>query len=312
MTSKWHKDNLDSTVNGIGQDNWIKYHFNGNPTRFKNSDNFEVTFTKKATATPSFSKACELVAEELYELNKHQTIFVPMSGGCDSETVADTFKKMNIPFVPLIHEVWSLGLQLTYADSWWAYRWCKKNNIEPVVRHTTTLELFADVKPLIDKIKGRKLYPAQNIVLSEYARQHGGIVINGQAFPEYYPDYTLEYLIDIVDDKGFYNDDGTKKSGWLLHEDDFYVDMYNPGYHTYNFLSWSPEIVLAYIKERDMTINSEENKFKIMNKDPRPKIGAPDAVWHILKEYQHRLKKKFGSSELSFIGTHEEMFNLLT
>ena len=57
MTSKWHKDNLDSTVNGIGQDNWIKYHFNGNPTRFKNSDNFEVTFTKKATSTPSFLKA---------------------------------------------------------------------------------------------------------------------------------------------------------------------------------------------------------------------------------------------------------------
>jgi hypothetical protein len=310
MTSKWNKFNLD--VNGIGQDNWIKYHFNGNRTRVNPKDNFEVTFTKKATSTPTFNAACKLVAEELYELNRHQTIFVPMSGGCDSETVADTFMQLKIPFTPIIHEVWSLGLQLTYADSWWAYRWCKKHNITPVVKHTTTLEMFADVKPLIDKIKGRKLYPAQNIILSEFAVQHGGIVINGQAFPEYYPDYTLEYLIDIINDSGFFNEDGTKKSGWLLHEDDFYVDMYNPGYHTYNFLSWSPEIVLAYIKERDMSLNSEENKFKIMKKDPRPKIGAPDAVWHLLKEYQHILKKKYGTSELSFIGTHEEMFNILT
>jgi hypothetical protein len=35
-------------------------------------------------------------------------------------------------------------------------------------------------------------------------------------------------------------------------------------------------------------------------------------VWHLLKEYQHKLKKQYGTSELSFIGTHEEMFNILT
>lgn len=302
---------MDTELNGIGKDKWIKYHFNGNSTRVNPKDNFAVKFTKKSTASLPFDKACELVAEELYEINKGKKIFVPMSGGCDSETVARTLKKMKIEFTPIIHEIWGTGFPLTYTDSWWAFRWCKENSIEPIVKNITTLELFAEVKPYIDKIKGRKLYPAQNISLSEYARRHDGIVINGQAFPEYFPDHTLDYLIDIVRDKGFYLPDGSLRSGWLLHEDDFYVDMYNPGYHTYNFLSWTPEIVLSYVKARDMTLSSEENKFKIMHCLPRPKIGAPDAVWYLLREYQNKIKRKYGTSELSFIGTHEEMIGIL-
>lgn len=302
---------MESTLNGIGQNKWIKYHFGGKVTRENPKSNFQVKFTKKATARPTFSQACIHVAEELYELNKGKNIFVPMSGGCDSETVANTLHKLKIKFTPIIHEIWGLGFPLTYTDSWWAYRWCKENNIEPIVRKTTTLELFADIKPIIDKIKGRKLYPAQNVILAQYAKEHDGIVINGQAFPEYFPDHTLDYLIDVIQDKGFYLPDGSLRSGWLLHEDDFYIDMCDPGYHPYNFLSWNPEIVLAYVKERDMSINSEENKFKIMNCLPRPKIGAPDAVWYLLREYQNLIKRKYGNSEMSFIGTHEEMIGIL-
>jgi hypothetical protein len=298
-------------VTGIGKDQWLLYHFNGNPTRLHDKDNFEVTLAKKASSRISFESACKQVAEELYEINKHRKIFIPMSGGCDSETVANSFYKLKIPFTPIIHDIWSFGMQITYPDTWWAQRWCNERNINPIVKNTSILELFSNIKPLIDQVKGRKLYPAHNILLSEYARLHDGVVINGQAFPEYYPDYTLDYLLTAIKDKGFYDQKGNIKSGWLLHEDDFYIDMYNPGQHTYNFLSWTPDIVRSYVTERDMNLNSEENKFKIMKCSPRPKIGAPDAVWPIIREYQYDLKLKYGTSELSFLGTHEDIINFL-
>jgi len=228
-----------------------------------------------------------------------------------SETVANSFYKLKIPFTPIIHELWYMGLQTSYADTWWATRWCAERKIKPVYKNNSVMELFAENKPYIDKIKGRKLYPVQNVTLAEYAKEHDGIVINGQAFMEYYPEKTLDYLKDLFEDTSFFNADGTVKTGWMLHEDDFYIDMYDPGYHTYNFLSWTPEIALAYIAERDMTKNSEDNKFKIMGCNPRPKLAAPDFVWTFLAEYQRKLKRKYGTSEVAWLGTHEEMLEML-
>ena len=40
---------MDTELNGIGKDKWIKYHFNGNTTRVNPKDNFAVKFTKKST-----------------------------------------------------------------------------------------------------------------------------------------------------------------------------------------------------------------------------------------------------------------------
>lgn len=292
---------------GLGKDQWLRYHFNSSDSREDNSANIRAEFTKKARGLVPFNKICKEVAEEIYELNKDKKLFVSMSGGCDSELVARSFYDLGIKFTPIIHELWFMGLQISYADTWWAHRWLAERNIKPIVRNITVSELFADMKPYADKLKARKLYSVQNVLLAEYAKRKDGVLINGQAFPEYYPDHTLEYLKDIIHDTQF----NTNSTGWLVHEDDFYIDMNDPGYHPYNFLSWNPEIVASYIAARDMNLNSEENKFKIMNCLPRPKQAVSDAVWPILNEYQRKLKRKYGSSELTFFGTHEEVLNQL-
>jgi hypothetical protein len=297
---------------GIGKDQWLRYHFNGANTRENNKDNFAVSIS--ATTSPTqildFKTACLRVAEEIESTLNGKKLYVAMSGGCDSETVAKTFHTLKIAFTPIIHETYYLGLEAYYADTWWAKRWCKSVGIEPVIRKTTFPEMFADNKPIADKIKGRKLYPMQNVVLAEYAKHHDGVLVNGQAFIEYYPDLTLDYLKDIVHDPAFF-ENGELRSGWLLHEDDFYIDMNDPGYHPYNFLSWNREIALSYISSRDMNLNSEENKFKIMKCLPRPKLGVPEVAWVFLKEYQDRLKREYGSSEVCFLGTHQEMLEKL-
>jgi hypothetical protein len=297
-------------MKGIGKDNWLKYHFEGSPTREDNVSNFSMSFDTRPTLFIEFKKVCSLVAEEIYELNKNKKIFIAMSGGCDSEIVANSFYNLGIPFTPIIHEFYYLGLESTYADTWWAKKWCKERNITPIIRQITYPELFSEIKPIAEKIKARKIFSIQNVVLANYVKEQGGILINGQAFLEYYPEPTLEYLKDIIHDPRFYKE-GSLQSGWLLHEDDLYVELNDPGYHPYNFLSWNREIVLSYIKSRDMSLNSEENKFIIMGCSPRPKLAAPEVAWVFLREYQDKLKRKYGSSEVFFFGTHTEIIKKL-
>jgi hypothetical protein len=298
-------------MKGIGKDSWLKYHFNGKDTREDHKSDFSLSFDRKPAPFVEFKKACSLVAEEIYELHKTKKLFVAMSGGCDSETVANSFYNLGIPFTPIIHEFFYVGLETTYSDTWWAKRWCKERNIEPVIRKLTYPELFAEIRPIADKIKARKLFSIQNAVLADYVKSQGGVLINGQAFLEYYPEPTLEYLKDIVHDPRFYKD-SILQSGWLIHEDDLYIELNDPGYHPYNFLSWNREIVLSYIKSRNMTLNSEENKFIIMGCSPRPKLAAPEVAWVFLREYQDKLKRIYGNSEIFFLGTHKEMLDSLT
>jgi hypothetical protein len=299
-------------MQGIGKNKWLRYHFNGNPTRQNDADNFEATFLPSDVPTQilDFKTACIRVAEDIASTLNGRKLYVAMSGGCDSETVAKTFHSLKIPFTPIIHETYYLGLEAYYADTWWAKRWCQTAGIEPIIKKSTFPEMFADNKPIADRIKGRKLYPMQNVVLAEYAKQHDGVLVNGQGFLEYYPDLTLDYLKDIVHDPGFF-EDNKLRSGWLIHEDDFYIDMNDPGYHPYNFLSWNREIALSYVSSRNMSISSEENKFKIMKCLPRPKLGVPEVAWVFLKEYQDRLKRQYGSSEVCFLGTHQELLERL-
>lgn len=299
-------------MQGIGKDGWLRYHFNNSNTRNNNKDNLAVKILPPSSPTQiiDFKTACLNVAEDIETKLNGRKLFVAMSGGCDSETVAKTFYELKIPFTPLIHETYYLGLEAYYADTWWAKRWCKSVGLEPVIKKSTFPEMFAENKPIADRIKARKLYPIQNAVLADYVKQQGGMLVNGQAFIEYYPDLTLDYLKDIVHDPSFY-ENGKLRSGWLLHEDDFYIDMNDPGYHSYNFLSWNREIARAYIASRNMSLNSEENKFNIMKCLPRPKLGVPEVAWVFLKEYQDKLKRQYGTSEVCFLGTHEELLEKL-
>jgi len=291
----------------LGKNGWLGYNFDGESYRKYDISDLSITLNNSACSFVIFDRACRNVAQELFELYKHQRIYVAMSGGCDSETVADSFYREKIPFTPIINEFYYAGLETSYADTWWANRWCKERNIVPYINKINLRDFKDIVLPIAEKIKARKLFSIQNILLADIAKANDGVLINGQAFIEYYPEPTLDYLKDILHDPAFKNN----KSGWLLHEDDFYIDMHDPGYHPYNFLSWTPEIALSYIKCRDMQSNSEDNKFKIMKCDPRPKLAAPEIVWTFLGDAQKELKNKYGTSEVFFLGEHEQIINKL-
>jgi hypothetical protein len=304
-----------SSVNrlpGIGKDQWINYHYNGNFKRTSAKDNVEVSLQSSTTFSMSFSQACELAANQIYDFADGRPIYVAMSGGCDSETVADSFAKLKIPIIPVITDVHYFSFHANYADTWWAKMWCKQNNIQPVIKNFTTTDLIVNAYHLAEELNARHLYPLLYVNLAREVKKLGGVFVSGQGFFEYFPDHNLTYLHNLFKDTAIYNDEKELKQGWMLHECDTYIDIDDPGYHPYNFLSWNPEIVLAYINSHNPKLSTEENKFKIMNRQPRPKMQGPDIVVNQMLEHQMKLRKERGTSECGWIGTSDEIIKMLS
>ena len=133
------------------RDNWIDISWDGLPKR-KQKENLRVIFNQKADKIIPFDQACDQTAQEIY--NKHKNLYVALSGGCDSENVANTFYRNKIPFIPPILVYDNVEDQEQVKESSYAIEWCKKNKIEPCIVHSQNFigsieerASFLDIRP---------------------------------------------------------------------------------------------------------------------------------------------------------------------
>lgn len=298
-------------LDGIGKNQWIKMRFNRNYQEpFLDSDMDAYLVPYKASAVDSIVKVSDAVAKDI--ANSYDNLYVAMSGGIDSEWVAKTFKRNGIPFTPIIYE----AEDLMSADTWWAHKWCADNGYTPIVLKEY---VFRFVRGIIDLSRDRCLRtPGGPYMMSRvvrYVNDQNGHLVTGAGFPEFFPDPNLSYMNGRFLDNKLMNSDGTiKNTGWLLHEADFTLTKLLEG-HPWNFLSWTPDIVLSYATQREQG-TSEFNKATIFDCLPRPKaIGIPDAFWkgkNPFVEKWLRIKNRVGTSEVDFIGTTDQLIAILT
>ncbi len=315
----------------IGKNGWITCRLNrsyDNP--FPDSDMDVILEPYELANVVPWDVACDNVAKDIYKQYKNKKIYLAMSGGIDGENVAKAFLRNNIPFTPIIFKVASLH----DLDTWWAERWCKENNITPYIYDTVPLREFA-----VKMVQINQRYctrTASGPALMEYCRDYvesqGGVLVTGAGFPEHFPDENLEYLrngakIMTYTERGDYierpdtfydcklvKEDRTNlNEGFLFHEPDIINGFILQG-HPWNFLSWTPEIVLSYICARDYSLTSADDKARIMNCAHRPKVaGLHEYVyqtWPILQRWLY-IRKGIGNSETDFLGTVPELKKLL-
>jgi len=312
----------------IGKKGWIHCSLNrGYDNPFPESD-MDVTLEpyEFADVVP-WDVACANVAQDIY--SKHKKLFVAMSGGIDGECVAKTFHRLGIPFTPIIFKIGTLH----DLDTWWAERWCKENNVTPYILNHIQLKHYA-----IRTVQINQQYctrtasgPALLDYCKKYAESQGGVLVTGGGFPEYFPDENLDYMRNgqrkpDYDDKGNYgdytpwydhkmvNEDREPiNQGFLFHEPDIVNGFVLDG-HPWNFLSWTPEIVLSYICARDYTLTSADDKARIMGCAPRPKVaGLFEYVyqtWPILQRWGY-VRRGIGNSECDFLGSIKDLKKLL-
>jgi hypothetical protein len=142
-------------------------------------------------------------------------LYIPLSGGMDSEFVFESLKHL-YP-TPIIVDTPGNKLESAYA-----YHYCNKNNLKPVVIEKTETEMlqiyYSDI---FTKLNGCGINSVAALIAGRYAEDCGGVAVIG------------EHGYDGVSEWDFYNDA-------LIHED-----------NSIYFFMWTPELVQAMRNEYD-------------------------------------------------------------
>jgi asparagine synthetase B (glutamine-hydrolysing) len=298
------------SLSGYGKDNWIKYKWNRSYENPYPSNDFECFLRPKgANKIVPMDVATSNAVADIHETH-NKKIYLAMSGGIDSEYVADILIKQRIKFTPIVV---TLNKENS-LDTWWAFRWCKQNNVEP---HIINIDESQYIDNLIAHSKKYcSIMTAGSVTVKfvlDYVNDRDGILLTGMGFNELYiPDpimYEEEYDDTLKDSEG------NTKHGYLQSEADLVKLLIADGKHPMTVLNWNPEVTLSYIAARDPGMTTEENRFKIFNCSPRPKIALPmDRRIIDSEKYKNftRLIRHVGTTKSYYLGTTEKLIDLLS
>ena len=305
-------DNRSITGHICSKDNWISYRWNRSSNNPYPEHDFEIFLNPREPAKiVSMETAARNAIEDIGQTYNGKKIFVAMSGGIDSEYVAATLFDMNIEFVPIIIEI----EKHNQIDAWWAHKWCRDNNIEPLIVQMSVLQYLSSTVEYSKKFYSKKTQGAGQMALCyDIVQKNNGVLIAGCGFHELYiPDPIMP---DEAKDPTLQN-----KIGYLFNETDISKQRAAPDMPV-SFFNWSPEITLSYIAHRDPNLTTEENRFKIFKLNPRPKIGLPNFNYNTLKNLSNPIITRYGqlvalyphlgTSDSYYLGTTEDLIKTLT
>ncbi len=165
-------------------------------------------------------------------------LYIPLSGGMDSEFVFDCLKHLDP--IPIIVDTPANKLESAYA-----FHYCRKHSLMPVVIEQSESDLLrVYIEDIFTKINGIGASSVALLLAARYAENNNGIAVIG------------EHAYDGVSEWDFYND-------VLIHE-------HNSAY----FFMWIPELIQAMRNEYILnSVNDhQEFKYKLYNISYRPKI----------------------------------------
>lgn len=282
------------------KDSWIDINWDGLPQR-QGSENLSVTFNKKAKELLPFATACDRVAQEIY--SQHKNLYLAMSGGSDSENIANVFLRNNIPFTPIMLTYNETGYNDQKLEMWWAQQWCKKNQVTPLVIDVENYANSPQEKQYTGIVKPRLGF---GIVthgrILDTVNQLGGQLMTGFQL-EYYPDHEqMEYLRPVLGDY----------EGFVMEEADNYIESIAPNQHPWAFHYWSPEIMASFVNEWDNSLTMQENKAKIYNTAHRPKFTYHLDVFNpAVQKVRTECKKHWGTRDCALLGSRESLLSQL-
>jgi hypothetical protein len=216
-----------------------------NHVRFKRLKSFSVSFGRCSRQPFDWRTECLIAAREIQEVAGKRPIAIPMSGGLDSELVAECFRLARIPF-----EAFSLEFpkNKNRHDIQWAIDYCKKYSIRHHMYPFDPMEFYqsGELEAMIKIYKGHwpLLFPTMRLA-SELDRR-GYFSVLG-CFDTFLtgdkPDWTLPFYAPE----------------FVLFE---YFKK-NKIHGTPAFFIWSPEQLYAYITSLPMQKQMEEGLYSI-------------------------------------------------
>lgn len=265
-----------------GYANWFSVSLDG--------PNFELKFNQRAKKLyTDFNQAADVAANLLYQQWNNRPLYLAMSGGIDSEFVADTLYRNSIPFTPVILKI----QHHNDAESWFAEHWCYRHSIKPMVLEynmTMLLDAVAKFFPKLVKIKQDTQAPM--MIIYDWVEQHNGNCIYGAG------DINLK-------DQKFY-----------CSSLDFISTILFPDRHPTSFFMYTAELALCYVSKFDISLDEQYNKLNFYNVPPRPKIDYVDSIrtpeyWDQIKKLWHIFKHEQDFDPHFWYGTKEQLMQNL-
>jgi hypothetical protein len=232
-----------------GKDNWytVNIEFNKKPVPTKFSVEFNHTTRPKDIP---FQQAAD---EAILDIaSKFTNLHLGLSGGLDSEFIAEVLYRNKIPFTPII------GASPLNNDYRFALHWCKQHNITPIT--------FDYVKER-DLLLGHcfsflKKFPsnADAGALTSYLQQitlnnNGHLLVAEPTLPL----RTVDFYEPITD-------------FFTVIVEQFLLNLMQAPLTSVLF--WTPELVLSAARELDVTLDDPSARAKLYNIPYRPKVSS--------------------------------------
>jgi len=281
-----------------GRNNWAKLTYDGKPNRTL-SESVTITFTEKTDRLISFKQACTESAQEIFDTYKN--LYVSMSGGCDSEHVANTFYNNGLPFTPIIVKL----EEYNSHDIKYAFEWCKQKNIKPVVIEEKLVVWLKNLAELQIQDRNRMCWGMHNVYISDYVKKLGGHLVTGCCDLQKLPDHRLQQHYPELCEKF--------PEHFVHWETDYGMDQHDPGYHPGGFFIWKPEMVISWLNERNMAWSNLKAKWVLYDVPPRPKyVGHENVDWknkfNKIVPVPQKIRKILGKHDWILLGTNETLW----
>ena len=238
-------------MTSIGHNSWLEISLTkGDSNNFVNE--FAPTFNLTApVSVMTFQTAADYTAKLI--ASRYADLYLALSGGLDSEFVAEVLLRNSIDFTPVI-----LLAPWNQSEVWYAYKFCQDKKLTPkILDYTGSEQYHAVVKRMVGHSVSLQLpvwiTTLPLIVAEEIGNGH---LINGSGEIFYDSASYQEPMGDLFNFVCF--------NHWL--------EIAHGTKHPGAFFSYTPEIFRAGIADIDTTQNSQVAKSQLYNIPFRPKM----------------------------------------
>ena len=215
---------------------------------------FEVYLNPYKFNPLDFHSAAKMTAELLY--SQHKNIYLAYSGGLDSEFILKTFVDNGIPITPVI-----VLTPHNHIESCYAFRFCRKYSLTPVVLEYTEKQLLEAIyRIILSKVNHFSPTCAcfiHMLLVMKYAEENDGVMLCG------------EHPVSDQGKNEFHSIMGTDMT---FESGPFYYHALSNVAHPSAFYYHTLEVFYAILRELDYTVHVNDAKTKLFGLEYRPKI----------------------------------------
>jgi hypothetical protein len=272
-----------------GYSNW----YNVSLTNQQSHNKFELKFNLLSPVLSlEFDQAADYTAQCIAK--NYSNLHLALSGGLDSEFVANVLTRNHIPFTPVV-----VAFKKT-QEHYYALEWCRTHGVVPLV-----LEFDEDdinyVKYCHSITKQYRIHSVSNLMscyIANLIKDRGGHLLTG--------DPTITRLTQ------YYNEPAGDL--YRVYWFEFLVELIYPGQHPCGFFFYTPELALSYAQHVDTGLNDASARAKLYQTVPyRPKHYPPPVP--LSPEIRNKMKvacRELAIRETGCEWTKENFIGLLT